>query len=144
MTVCLIQSDRNTLKQAFPQPEAPQTSSASAPVRSSLIRSLPPQDDAVAVDTARDPALEVRQREGRLAVAPIGRSQEREQGLVLVDGQQLAVAKSPALGREVERHDLDFADKRFAHSRLLLGPGGMPTTGQFHGRGGKTPCSAMQ
>jgi len=39
-------------------------------------------------------ALQVRQPEGLPAVAAVGRSENREQGLVLVDRQQLTIART--------------------------------------------------
>ena len=56
-----------------------------------------------AADVDRHPAAQVGQREVDPAVAAVGRAEQREQRLVLVDRQELAVALRPALGREVER-----------------------------------------
>src|SRR5215208_6157500 len=44
----------------------------------------------------RHTSTEVRQGEIRLAVAPVGCSKQREERLVLVDRQELAIAKRPA------------------------------------------------
>jgi hypothetical protein len=56
----------------------------------------------------RDFRLEIGKGEGLDAVAAVGCPQQGEQRLVLVDGQELSVAKRPAFGREVEREDADF------------------------------------
>jgi hypothetical protein len=51
------------------------------------------------------PATQVWQRERRLAVASVGRADQREQGLVLGDRQQLAVAERPASrGEQASEH----------------------------------------
>src|SRR3954467_151180 len=63
----------------------------------------------------RHVAAQVRQRESRLAVAAKGRSEKREERLVLVDGQELPVALRPAFRGEVETHDADFGEKWFGH-----------------------------
>src|SRR4051794_29653620 len=65
------------------------------------------------------PALEVRQGEVHPSVAAERRAQQREQRLVLIDGQQLPVAKSPPLRRKGEAHDADLGQERFSHRRLL-------------------------
>ena len=62
---------------------------------------------------------EVGQREVGLAVAAVRGAEQREQRLVLVDRQELAVAERPALGREVEADDLDFAEKGSCPWRVL-------------------------
>ena len=68
-------------------------------------------------------------------VAAVGGAEYREQRLVLVDRQQLAVAERPARGREVERDELDLADERFAHM-----------TGSWFrtGTGRCPPCAMMK
>ena len=53
-------------------------------------------------------ALEIGQGEVDASVTAVSGAQQRKQGLVLVDGQQLAIAERPALGRKIEAHDLDF------------------------------------
>jgi hypothetical protein len=73
------------------------------------------QDEA-APDVIRRLALQVGQREIRLAVASIGRAQQGEKSLVLIDWQELAVASGPALRGEIEAKDSDFGQKRFSHS----------------------------
>jgi hypothetical protein len=42
------------------------------------------------------------------SIAAECRAKQREQGLVLIDGQKLPVAERPALRRKNERHDPDF------------------------------------
>jgi hypothetical protein len=59
----------------------------------------------------RRSALEVRQRKISLPVTAIGCSQDRKQRLILVDGQQLTIAKRPTPGGEVPRYHFDFTDK---------------------------------
>ena len=78
-----------------------------------------PENDAVA-PMNRYAALEVGQAEVHPPVAAVGGAEQREQRLILVDRQQLAVAKRPSLRGEVEGHDLDLAYERIAHDRLLL------------------------
>ncbi len=53
-------------------------------------------------------ALKVGKAERPHAIAAIGRAEEREQGLVLIDGHQLPVAERPGLRREVEADELDL------------------------------------
>jgi hypothetical protein len=60
-------------------------------------------------------ALEVGQREVRLAVAAVRGAEEGEQGGVLRQRQELPVAPGPALGGEVEGEDADFRDERIGH-----------------------------
>jgi hypothetical protein len=48
------------------------------------------------------------------------RAEQREQRLVLVDGQELSVAERPTLGREVEAHHPDLGQKRLRHLVSLL------------------------
>ena len=50
-----------------------------------------------------------------LAVAAVGRPEQREERGVLRQRQQLPVAPRPALRREVEREDADLCDKRIGH-----------------------------
>jgi hypothetical protein len=47
-------------------------------------------------------ASQVGQAEARTAVTPECRTKERVERLILVDGENLAVARRPAAGREVE------------------------------------------
>src|SRR2546423_5680737 len=53
-------------------------------------------------------ALQVREGESLLAIAPIGRSNQLKQGFVFRDGQQLTVTKHPPRGREVAGKHSDF------------------------------------
>src|SRR2546430_4947511 len=58
--------------------------------------------------------LKVGQPKVSAPIATVSSTQQREQRLVLVYGQQLPVAKRPALGRKSERHDPDLRKKRFS------------------------------
>src|ERR1051326_3651932 len=49
----------------------------------------------------RQPAPQIRQREGALAIAAIGRADEVKKRLVLRDGEQLPLAKHPAGRRKI-------------------------------------------
>jgi hypothetical protein len=57
--------------------------------------------------------LQIWQCEVRLAVAAISRAQDGKQGLVLINGQELPVARSPSLGRKIESEHPYFTDKWF-------------------------------
>jgi hypothetical protein len=57
-------------------------------------------------------ATQIRQRERDGPIAAVGRTQQREQGLILIDRQQLAIGERPAGRREVARKGHDFAEKR--------------------------------
>src|SRR5712692_2301637 len=59
--------------------------------------------------------LEVRQGEGCPSVAAIGGAQDREQCLVLIDGQKLPVAKSPTFGRKIPTDNFYFGQKWLCH-----------------------------
>jgi hypothetical protein len=59
----------------------------------------------------RNAAAQVGKREVGLPVASVAGAQEREQRLVLVDGQELPIAQRPAFGWKVERDDLDLAQE---------------------------------
>src|ERR1700733_4561936 len=63
----------------------------------------------------RDAALQIRQIKGGGAVASVGGAQKGEEGLVLVDGHCLPVAKSPAFRREVESEQFDLPEKWCRH-----------------------------
>src|SRR5205823_11735665 len=65
----------------------------------------------IAADVDRDRALQIRQREGALAVAAVCRAEQREESGVLRDRQDLPVAPGPASRREVEGEDADLCDK---------------------------------
>src|SRR5215469_3109869 len=67
----------------------------------------------------RNLPLQVRQREGRRAVAAIGCTKDREQGSVLLYREQLAVAHCPAVRREVKPEAANFPDKGRRHGGLL-------------------------
>ncbi len=59
----------------------------------------------------RDLTLQVRQRECGLPIASVSCAKQREERLVLIDWQELAIALRPALWRIVETHDLYFRQK---------------------------------
>lgn len=63
------------------------------------------------VDGASSP--EVGKAEVATPIAAVGGAEEGEEGLVLGDGEELAVAESPAAGWKVEAKGLDLADERF-------------------------------
>jgi hypothetical protein len=69
-----------------------------------------PKTDALSDMYSRS-TLQVRQRKGSLPVAAVGCSQNRKQRLILVNGQQLTIAKRPTLGREVPGNYFNFAEK---------------------------------
>src|SRR5258708_15049702 len=46
-------------------------------------------------------------------------AQQTKERLVLIDGQQLAVAHRPTFRRKIETHDSDFREKWFCHDFLL-------------------------
>ena len=48
---------------------------------------------------------------GCLSIASIGGSDQREEGGVLIDRDDLSVAKSPANGREIEPERLNLSEK---------------------------------
>src|ERR1051326_787691 len=58
-----------------------------------------------------DLAPQVRQLECGLPVAAVGRAEQREERLVLVDGEGLAVAERPTLRGEVEADDFDLTQR---------------------------------
>src|SRR6185369_991491 len=68
----------------------------------------------------RQAASKIGQRKIYSPVPTVGRPQQREQTLVLIDGQQLPIAKRPSLGRKDETHDSDLRQKWFSHSSVLL------------------------
>lgn len=63
----------------------------------------------------RHTAPQIRQSESRLTVPTIGRAEQREEGLILIDRQELPVAKRPAFRGIVKRDDLDLGEKWFCH-----------------------------
>src|ERR1700751_4861133 len=64
----------------------------------------------------RDPALQVGQREGGRPVAAIHRAEQREQGRVLRDRQELPVTERPIARRKAEAERLDLSEERFRHA----------------------------
>lgn len=59
--------------------------------------------------------LEIRQREVCPPVSTVSGAQDRKERLILIDGQQGAIAHRPALGRESERENFYFTKKWFRH-----------------------------
>src|SRR5271167_675332 len=76
----------------------------------------------------RQLGLQVRKREIDPSVAAILGAKQREQGLVLVDRQELAVTKRPAFWREVEAHHGDLAEKWSTHRSSSLDPRALPAS----------------
>src|SRR5207237_2679743 len=66
----------------------------------------------------RDISLKIWQPEGRLAIAAVGRAEQREERLVLVDRQQLPVTHRPAFRREIETHDPNLGKEWFCHGEF--------------------------
>ena len=66
----------------------------------------------------RSPAPHVRQAEVRLPIATISGSEEREQGLILIDREKLPVALRPTLWGKVKRDDLNFTKKGSGHIKI--------------------------
>src|SRR5262249_19206497 len=60
----------------------------------------------------RRSVLQVRQSEGRFAIAAVGGAEEGKQCRVLRDRQYLAIAEGPAPGREIEGKDAYLRDER--------------------------------
>src|ERR1044071_8018029 len=68
-----------------------------------------------AADVNRRATPQVRKREVHPTIAVKGRTQQREQRLVLVDGQQLSVAQRPTPGCKLETHKPDFTQEWLRH-----------------------------
>src|SRR5438552_11176080 len=73
------------------------------------------EDDSTA-DVDWHLGLQIRQAKGDPAVAAVGRAQQREERLVLVDGQELPVALRPAFRGEIEADYFDFAEEWSGHA----------------------------
>jgi len=72
------------------------------------------QEDSIShVD--RDSSLKIRQRERGPPITTVGRSQYREQSLVLIDCQQLSITERPALWREIPTNYFDLSQEWFRH-----------------------------
>src|SRR5215218_4404199 len=71
--------------------------------------------EGIAAEADRNASAQVRQREVRLPVAAVHRAEQREQRLILVNGQELAVALRPALRRKIKSKYLNLAHERRAH-----------------------------
>ena len=65
-------------------------------------------------------AAEVRQGKVGLPVAAVGRAQQREQRLILIDRQKLPVALCPAFGGKVERNYLNLCKEWCGHKKALF------------------------
>jgi hypothetical protein len=63
----------------------------------------------------RRPSAQIRQSKIHPPVAAVSGAEKREERLVLVDGQELSVAKRPTFWREHEAHDSDFGKEWFSH-----------------------------
>src|SRR5262249_17029505 len=72
-----------------------------------------------AADVDRHPRLQIGQGEVHAPVAAERGAEQREQRLVLIDGQQLPVAQSPALGGKTKRKDSDFRQEWVRHGAPL-------------------------
>jgi hypothetical protein len=57
-------------------------------------------------------ALQVGQGEGGLSIASIGSSDQVEKGIILVNGNNSAIAECPSHGSEVSGEHPDLPDKR--------------------------------
>ena len=71
-----------------------------------------------AADVNRHPRPQVREGKGRLPVTAVGRAEQCEQRLILIDGQRLPVTEGPSLRREIEGHNSDFGEEGFGHGDL--------------------------
>ena len=61
----------------------------------------------------RHPAPQVGQGESRAAIAAVHRTEDGKQGLMLTDGQQLSITKSPATWGEIASKKFDFSNEWF-------------------------------
>jgi hypothetical protein len=59
----------------------------------------------------RRAAPKVREGKRGTPIAPIGRSKQRVERLILIDGQDLPIAKGPTPRGEVKAHDTDFGQE---------------------------------
>src|SRR5687767_9521638 len=72
-----------------------------------------------AADMDRCATAKIGKREVDASIAAKSSAEQREQRLVLINGQQLTVTQRPTLRRENETHDSDFREKWFCHVFLL-------------------------
>jgi hypothetical protein len=63
--------------------------------------------------------LEIRKGEVALAIAAVGGAQQREEGGILADGHELAIALRPARGSKIPGKNSDFGYKWIRHSNLF-------------------------
>ncbi len=76
----------------------------------------------VPVPDAWGAALQIRQRKVGFAIAAVGGTQQRKEGRILRERQQLAVTPRPAFGRKVEWENANFGYKWICHVFLLQLP----------------------
>src|SRR4051812_42102740 len=95
---------------------------------SGLLAKIMKREPRTLAGVHRRAPLQVRQGEGALAVAAVGRSEEREQGGILRDWHKLTIAERPALGREVEPKDTNLSDERVGHGVLFRSATGKSRT----------------
>src|SRR6184192_2086317 len=69
----------------------------------------------------RDAALQIRERERRLAIAAEGRADQVEEGVVFADREQPSIARKEPGRREGEADENDFADVELRHIRTARG-----------------------
>src|SRR5829696_3852046 len=66
-------------------------------------------------DVDRRPSANIGEGEVHATIAAERCTQQRKQGLVLVNGKKLPVTKSPAFGGKHETHDSYFRQEGFCH-----------------------------
>src|SRR5450755_4199135 len=73
----------------------------------------------------RNAATKVGKRERRLSIAAVGRADQIEQGLVLGNREQLALAEHPSRGGKVASKHSDFSNVGLCHIFVLLFSSGL-------------------
>src|SRR5262249_15507177 len=81
---------------------------------------LPPSRTHLSAYVDRYTTSQIRKRKSRLTVSAIGRSQYREQGLILVNRKRLSIGKRPTLWGKVKGNHSEFGKKWCAHLNILL------------------------
>lgn len=66
-------------------------------------------------------APQIGQAKGCLAVAAVGGAQQRIEGLVLCNGEKLALTPGPSTRGKIEGHHTNLTQKGFRHRSYLLG-----------------------
>src|SRR5262249_9142854 len=66
-----------------------------------------------------DAATQIGQAEVDDSVASVGGAEDGKERLVLVDGQQLAVAKRPVVRGKIKTEKPDFTKKRNSHTSII-------------------------